>query len=157
MATRDNDSDIDSDDQIDVDVLAALSSVTAESDDLRERHISAALTAYDRADPRRSARIVSLAAAVLLVFGVGATSGWVVRNNNSPAAAQQTVRTVATPEIPCHQLFPSINFIGLATPVSGDVAVFLDTRSTPEAIVLVSPSTCQVLVRYDLSPPVTSN
>ncbi len=153
MTTRDSEHDSDTDPA----VLTALSSVTPATDAVRDRHISAALTAFDQSDGRRSARVVSLAAAVLLVFGIGATSGWVVRNNNTPASAQQTVRTIATPTIPCHQLFPSINFIGMATPISGEAAVFLDTRSTPEAIVLVSPSTCQVLVRYDLSPPVTSN
>lgn len=138
------------------DILDALRHVDPAPAEVRETHIGAALRAYDAAGARRGSRVLSLAAALLVVFGLGSVAGWAVRNNNSPATAQPTARTVGSPEIPCHQLFPSINFIGIATPSTGDVAVFLDTRSTPEAVVLVSPTTCQVVVRYDLAPPITT-
>ena len=141
----------------DIDIMTALASVPPASADVRDRHITSALREYDIDASRRAPRVLSLAAAVLLVFGIGATSGWVVRNNNTPAEAQPEVRTTPSTSIPCYQLFPSINFIGMATPLNGETAVFLDTRSTPEALVLVSPTTCQVVMRYDLSPPVTSD
>lgn len=134
-----------------------LRSVPPATAEVRDTHIANALAEFDAVQRRRSPRVLGLAAAVIAVFGIGAVSGWVVRNNNTPAVAQPSVRTVVEPEIPCHRLFPSINFIGYATPITGRVAVFLDTSTSPEALVLVAPDTCAVVSRFDLAAPTTNN
>lgn len=161
MATRDdkgrNEQASDHDDA-DRDVFPAhvedaFLSVPLANDATRDAHIDNALRTFDAATSRSSSRMLSMAAAVFLVFGIGAVSGWVVRNNNTPAVAQQSVRTPTT-TIPCHELFPSINFVGYATPALGDTAVFLDSRSVPEAIVLVDPMTCLVVSRFELATPI---
>lgn len=151
MATRDDD---------EMETLSeraehAYRSVPSAAESTREAHIADAMTAFDNAAARPSSRMLSMAAAVLIVFGIGAVSGWVVRNNNTPAVAQQNVRTPTT-TIPCHELFPSINFVGYAAPALGDTAIFLDTRSIPEAVVLVDPMTCLVVSRFDLPTPIAA-
>lgn len=161
MATRDdNEEDNSTSDHGDPDlevlpahVEEAYQSVPPVHDATRDTHIAGALEAFEMAASRRSPRMFSIAATLILVFGVGALAGWAVRNNNSPAVAQQSVRTPPT-TIPCHQLFPSINFVGYSTPSVGDAAVFLDSRSEPEAIVLVNPVSCLVISRFDLTVPI---